>query len=439
MTRTIGIRREDKSEWERRTPVAPREVEALAEQGVAFCVQPSEKRAFPLGDYKEAGSEVSAELNECSLVAGVKEIPLELLRPETTYLYFSHTIKGQSYNMPALKRLMELGCDLIDYEKVEDDKGRRLIFFGRHAGLAGMIDTLWALGKRLKEHENVETPFQELSPAHGYTSLEEGKKAVQAVGERIQKEGLPAASSPFVCGFAGYGNVSGGAQEIFDLLGGREVSPEELLDEDRCLDPNGIYKVVFKEKHLVEPVDAGASFELQEYYDYPERYRGVFARFLPHLSVLMNCVYWEDRYPRLVTREALKGLMVQGPVSLKVIGDISCDVAGGVEATVKATQPDDPVFVYDPQSAKIAMGFKGPGVAILAVDNLPCELSREASLHFSASLGPYLKNLAETDFEAPLEALPLAAPLKRALIVHRGKLTPDFQYLQEFVSEAGEG
>ncbi len=427
----IGIRREDKSEWERRTPLAPMDVKALAAMGIPFVVQPSKKRVFRDDQYREAGAEVSPDLSSCGVVLGVKEIPIDLLRDGVTYLYFSHTIKGQSYNMPALRRLMELECNLIDYEKVADEKGRRLIFFGTHAGLAGMIDSLWALGRRLLEDENLKTPFADIKPSHAYDSLDEAKEAVRKAGDKISAEGIP--GSPLVCGFTGYGNVSVGAQEIFDLLPVKEITPQELLGQNFGQGDTKLFKVVFKEEHIVEPRNPEGSFDLQEYYDKPELYRGVFDRYLPFLTILMNCVYWDEKYPRIVPLESLEQLFASETPKLKIIGDISCDVKGGVEATVKATQPDDPVFVYDPASSEHRMGFAGPGVAILAVDNLPCELPREASLHFSNALKPFIENLSLSDLDKPFDELELAPELKRALILHRGVLTPDFEYMQEYL------
>ena len=147
MKRVIGIRREDKNEWERRVPLIPADVDQLAkEHKIEFVVQPSPIRIFKNEEYHSAGATISEDLATCSAVFAVKEIPEELFQEGKTYIFFSHTIKGQEHNMPMLKKMMEKKCQLIDYEKVADDKGRRLIFFGNFAGYAGMIDTLWALG-----------------------------------------------------------------------------------------------------------------------------------------------------------------------------------------------------------------------------------------------------------------------------------------------------
>jgi alpha-aminoadipic semialdehyde synthase len=430
----IGIRAEDKSPWERRVPLVPGHVAELAGgEGVEFCVQPSDRRAIADSEYRSAGARLSEDLASCSVILGVKEIPAEKLIPGKAHVFFSHVIKGQHYNMPMLRRLLELGCTLIDYEKVTDDSGRRLIFFGRHAGLAGMIDTLWALGARL-EAKGLTSPLSELRAAHRYDNLEDAKTAVREAGSRLAAKGLPDAIPPLTFGFAGYGNVSLGAQEILDLLPHREVGPSELARAAAEPDRSRVIKVVFKEEHMAVPLDPGRPFDLQEYYDHPERFRGVFARYVPHLTVLVNCIYWTSRYPRLVTRDLLHGLYGAGHrPRLEVIGDISCDIEGAVECTLQATDPGEPVYVYLPDEDRIAPGLRGHGPVVLAVDNLPCELPLESSRDFSDALAPFIPDLERCNWSRPLDELSLPAEIRRAVIAHRGELTPEFLYLKEFL------
>lgn len=251
--------------------------------------------------------------------------------------------------MPLLSKLLDLSCTLIDYEKITDENGRRLVFFGNYAGLAGMIDTIWAFGKRLA-WEGTINPFEEIKCACDYPDLPAAKEAIARVGDIIAKKGLPDAIAPLVVGITGYGNVSLGAQEILDILPVEEISPAELLkiNKTRKLSNRIIYKVIFKEQDMVECRENDCSFDLQEYYDYPERYRGVFERYLPHLDILVNCIYWEPIYPRLFSKKTVKELYEKGEWCLKVIGDITCDVEGAIECTIKATEPGNPVYVYDP-------------------------------------------------------------------------------------------
>lgn len=438
MAGVIGIRREDKSKWERRVPIVPRDVHRLrSEHAVGVVVQPSGHRAFGDEEFVLAGATIQEDLSSCSAIFGIKEIPSYALEPGLAYVFFAHVIKGQPTNMAMLQRILDLGCTLIDYEKITDDQGRRLIFFGRQAGQAGMVDTLWALGQRLK-WEGIANPFQALLPMPQYGGLAPATAALDVVGEWIRSAGVPSSLAPLVIGIAGYGNVSAGAQEILDRLPTIEIDPSDLarLGDDPDVSRHHVYKVVFKEKHMVERLEQPERFLLQEYYDQPQRYRGVFAQYLRHLTVLVNAIYWAPQYPRLVTKASLAGLFAADQVpKLRVIGDISCDVEGAIEATTRSTDPGSPVYVYDPASGQTVDGYAGNGPVIMAVDILPSELPRESSAEFSLALQEFIPALAAADFTAPFDDLSLPAPIKRAVISHRGVLTPDYQYLSQYLEK----
>lgn len=429
---TIGIRHEDKSTWEGRGPLVPGDVARLVRgHGLELEVEASPTRAFAAADYEQAGARVVDSLESCPVIMGVKEIPPDKLVPGKTYVYFSHTIKGQSENMPALRKLLEGGCTLIDYERIVDAQGRRLVAFGRFAGLAGMIDTLWALGRRL-EHERISSPFAAIHPAHRYDDLQHVERELTKVAEVIRKDGLPEALRPFVCGFAGYGQVSQGAQQVYDWLPVQEVAPEELGSLPPARDV--CYKVVFKEEHLVGRIDGTQPFELQEYYDHPERYQ---AAFFPHarlLHLLVNCIYWEPKYPRLMTQAQFAELYRQsGSARLRVVGDITCDIDGSLACTTHATEPGDPIYVYDPRTGATKSGVEGIGPVVLAVDFLPCELAVDASSYFSGLLGPFVPALAQADLTRPLAQSGLPPELVRATIVYQGQLTEPYQYLAKYL------
>ncbi|MGF3553879.1 MAG: hypothetical protein ACQXXF_01200, partial [Thermoplasmatota archaeon] len=158
MSIVLGIRREDKNRWERRVPIIPKHVQKLKKNyDIETIIQPSDIRIFSDKEYLDAGAKVQDNLSSSSVIFAVKEIPINFFEPRKTYVFFSHTIKGQKHNMPMLKKMMDLGCTLIDYEKIVDKNGRRLVFFGRFAGLAGMVDTLWIFGQRAK-WEKIDTP-----------------------------------------------------------------------------------------------------------------------------------------------------------------------------------------------------------------------------------------------------------------------------------------
>jgi len=433
---TLGIRLEDKNVWERRVPLTPTAVgELTAQPDLQVRVQASPTRIFPDDAYADAGAEIVADPFDSDVVVAVKEIPTPLLRQGGTYVYFSHTIKGQPYNMDMLRRLMELRCNLIDYERVVDDKGRRLIFFSWFAGAAGAIDTLQAAGERYALR-GIPNPFEQVGMTYSYGGLEGAEAGIRAVGERIRSEGLPEALRPFVIGITGYGNVSQGAQHVLDWLPIEEITPEQLPALQAMDTPPGdrIYKVVFHEKHMVEPVEPGAPFELMEYFQHPERYRSTFAQWVPQLDLMINAIYWTEASPRLITNEQLKGWFeAAGEIRLQVVGDVSCDIEGSVECLVKATEPDNPHFVYDPITGAVTDGTAGRGLCMMAVDNLPCELPAEASQAFSDALAPFVAPLMRADFSLPLSEIELPAPIRAALILHNGELTPDYRYMADFL------
>jgi len=432
MNHKIGIRHEDKYVMERRVALPPVYVKKLVEQGFDFAVESSAKRIFADQEFKDAGAVVTDSLADRDVIFGVKEMPISFFEENNTYIFFSHVIKGQSYNMPMLRQMMAKKCNLIEYEKIEDNKGRRLIFFGRFAGLAGMINSFWSLGQRLKT-QGVETPFTTIKQSHKYNSLAEAEQDVIAVGEEIKANGLPEELVPLTIGFTGYGNVSQGAQYIASLMPSVEISPAELLKlkESGNYSNKVVYKIVFKEGDLSEPIDLNHKFELSDYYNHPEKYKNQFEKYPPHLTILMNCMYWDDRYPRLITKDYIADQFAQGEPKLKVIGDVTCDPDGSIEFLHKGTEIEDPIFVYDPIKREPTMGFEGYGILMMAVDILPSELPRESSESFGAALEKFVPAIASADYTVAFNALDLPEEIKGAMILYQGKLTPKFQYIEE--------
>lgn len=438
MRNCIGIRKEDKDPSERRAPLTPAQVaELVRKYSLRVIVEPAPNRIYSDSEYQNAGAELSSNLNPCNIIFGVKEIPIKRLLPEKALCFFSHTIKGQPYNMPMLKRILEIKCTLIDYELVADEKGKRLIFFGNFAGYAGMIDSLWALGKRL-ESEGISTPFSRLKQAYQYASLEEAKREIQEVGKQIQRDGLPQGIVPLIVGFTGRGHVSRGAQEIFDLLPFQAIPAETLPEWYRAgkVSDRELYKVVFLRRDIYAPKEGDPRNLPDEFFKNPENVKSKFENYLGYLTLIINGIYWEPSFPRLITRQAVQrlyGLPRRPP--LRVIGDITCDVKGSIELTVKATSYKNPVYVYEPEADTFRDGWEGSGPVILAVDKLPAEMPREASEFFGAALLRYVPALAKTDFSLPYHRLELPAEFRRAIIAHQGKLTPDFTYLEQFLSD----
>ncbi len=430
----IGIRREDKNEWERRAPLTPDHVALLvAKLGLRFTVQPFPRRAFADLEYRSAGARLEEDLGGCDLILGVKEIPLDKLLPGKAYLFFSHTTKQQAYNVPLLRRLLDLRCTLIDYEQILDERGRRLIFFGRHAGYAGMIDTLWALGQRLAA-EGIATPIERVRLAHEYSSLDEATHHISRIGEELRRTGVPDTMRPVVCGFTGSGNVTRGALEIIQRLPSVEVAPEQLdgLLEDEQVLRNVVYTVKFQRDHRYRRLDGGP-VDVEELTRHPERFESGIPRWLHHLTVLVHGAYWKPPQPRLLTLEQLRWLWSGPRPKLRVIADISCDIHGAIEATVRAGTPGNPVYVYDLDRDQAVDGVRQPGPVMMTVDNLPCQLPRESSQHFGDALMRFVPALARCDWSRPLDRLGLPEELARAIVVHHGELTPNYFYLLELL------
>jgi alpha-aminoadipic semialdehyde synthase len=427
----IGLRKEEKP-FETRVAIVPEHATILnKEHGIKFIVEPSDQRFFSPDDYSTADVEISSlKGSSAKVILGIKEIPIEYYEPGKVYIFFSHTIKCQDYNMKMLKHIIETGSTLIDYEKVIDEKGRRLIYFGNWAGLAGMSDTLRSLGDRL-EYEGISpNPFADMKPTMETKSLSNLKDEFRKLGKRIEEEGLPDALTPFVVGFAGYGNVSRGAQELFDILPHKTIEPSEL--STLSPDDKTIYKCVFKEEHMVAPIDPSSDFDLQDYYDNGNaKYKGDFHKYVPYLSVLMNCIYWSENYPELITKDFIRNHWKDEKRNLRIVGDISCDVEGAIEFTLKCTKPDRPAFTYLVEEDRAELGVAGNGPVVMSVDNLPCELPRESSTSFSDTLRNYIPVLAKANFDVPFQELDLPRELLDAVIVYQGKLTKNYEYLKD--------
>lgn len=437
MINTIAIRKENIELTEKRSPLSPEQISRLISQhNIKVIVEPWD-RYFSDHQYIEKGAHISTKLDDANIIFGVKEIPVDDLPANKACVFFSHTIKGQAYNMPMLQSILDKNITLIDYEKVTDANGKRLIFFGPFAGLAGAINALWLLGQRLN-YEKIENPFSSIRQAKHYTSLADAKNAVTAVKEKILADGLPATGKPWVIAITGAGTVSKGAQEIINLLPVKQVSPAEFkkMQEHNSFDLNTIYKVVIDADHFVKHLDPKKSFNWQEYFNYPERYQADFNRYITDITVLINGIYWNTMFPRLITKEEIRQLYAgDEKANLRVIADITCDIEGSIEFNLKTTTSDNPAYVYDPFKNEIFDGVEGMGPVVLAVDKLPSELPGEATEFFGDSLIDFVPALAKTDFCKPFEQMEIPDEFKRAVITHQGKLTPAYAYLQDFLDK----
>ncbi|CAL4967339.1 unnamed protein product [Urochloa decumbens] len=436
----VGILAETCNMWERRAPLTPSHCARLLFGGGSnrtrvnrIIVQPSTKRIHHDAQYEDVGCEISEDLSECGLIIGIKQPKLQMILPDRAYSFFSHTHKAQKENMPLLDKILEERVSLFDYELIVGDDGKRLLAFGKFAGRAGLIDFLHGLGQRYLSL-GYSTPFLSLGQSHMYTSLAAAKAAVIAVGEEIATFGLPSGICPIVFVFTGVGNVSQGAQEIFKLLPHTFIDAEKLPEISAVRNTSKqsqstkrvfqLYGCVVTSRDMVTHNDPTRSFDKADYYAHPEHYTPVFhERIAPYATVIVNCMYWERRFPRLLSIGQLQQLMNSG-CPLVGICDITCDIGGSIEFVDKSTSIEKPFFRYDPSDNSYHDDMEGDGVICLAVDILPTEFSKEASQHFGDILSKFVASLASMK-----QLVELPSYLRRACIAHAGGLTSLYEYI----------
>lgn len=388
---------------------------------------------FPRSQFMAAGAEITDDLSDASVILGVKQIPRENIMPERTYVFFSHVIKAQENNMPLLDTMLQQRSRLIDYECINRDGirgGQRLIAFGRFAGLAGMVDMLRGVGERLLS-QGYSTPFLSMGSTYMYPNLSAAQRAVAELGQQLQQQRLQKEIAPMTFVFTGTGNVSLGAQEIFKLLPHEMVEAKDLPQVAATGRNDILYGCVATAADMVEHRKK-EPFDKLEYYEHPDRFRSVFhERVIPYTSVLMNCMYWAQRFPRLLTKSQIQKLWQNNQRKLLAVGDITCDVGGSVEFLTKATEIEAPFFLYDAANNETRDKLDGEGICMLGVDILPSELPREASKHFGDLLLPYVQLLCASDATIPFQEQKSHLPteLHGACITSNGRLTPNFKYI----------
>ncbi|KIJ67291.1 hypothetical protein HYDPIDRAFT_127170 [Hydnomerulius pinastri MD-312] len=454
---TIGIRREDPSRiWERRCPLTPDAVESLVNKdSVDVLIQDCDRRVFPVDQYIKAGARLHHTLEPAHIVLGIKETPLsELvtsplnpLRPGSrslvprTHLMFSHTTKGQPYNMELLSRFLSqdpqrhLSPRLIDYELLTGRDGKRTVGFGWFAGVAGALESLSALAHAHLEL-GVASPFLHTPRPHTHVSLPSLRAALRAIGQDIINDGTPKSLGPFVIGLTGNGNVSQGVLSILEELPVVKVNVKDLpaLVSSPDTDLHKVYLVHASPEEYLSRVDGG-QYDRTHYYGNPSLYKSDFAtKVAPYLTLFLNGVGWLPEFPRLMTNEALTTALTRaaevGRARFGTIGDISCDVEGGLEFMPRASTNSDPFFKHRPATLPAHL----PSVQIMSVDILPSSLPLDASQHFCGVLMPYLKALINEYRGEPADQ-ELSEALKVATVARDGQLQGKHTWLAEPVGK----
>jgi alpha-aminoadipic semialdehyde synthase len=439
----IGIRRENKNKWERRVGLTPSDCKKLLNSGVRIILQPSSLRCFTDKQYADIGVEINEDISSANVIIGVKEVPLDYLMQNKTYLYFSHTIKGQPANMPALRDILQKNIRLIDYECIkekENPTGKldRLVAFGRFAGLAGAIDFLQGFGEFLL-HKKFISPFMHTGYSYMFPGLEEAMHSVTQVGKLIEKKKLPKELCPFVIGVTSSGRVSKGAQEILKLL------PHEIIEADKIHElfttkkgqvrNDCVYITVIESEHMYSHIEKN-NFEKKDFYANPHNYKSVFAeKFVPHLSILLHCMFWDPKFPRILSLEEAHNLSEKKQFRLFGISDITCDLKGSIELLQKFTTIENPFYAIDPLTGVMFDDFDKMtenSIIYHAVDHLPAELPIDASKHFSEKLTGFMKAIVESDYPCDFpneEESDLSVEIYRACETWNGKLMPRYAYL----------
>jgi len=396
----IGIVRETKDPPDKRVPLTPVQCRVLADRygSLDIVVQPSDYRCFSDQEYLQEGVALSEDLSECEVLMGVKEVRAESLIDGKSYLFFSHTAKKQPYNRSLIQEVIRKGIRLIDYEYLTGQDGLRVVAFGRWAGVVGTYNGLRAFGQKSGNYK--------LKPAHACFDLKEVQNELKKVELGTTRIAL-----------TGGGRVAGGALEILDLAGVTRVSPEEFLEQSyrhavyARLDP----------WHYTRRKD-GSLFDFGHFMKHPQMYENSFLPYASRTDLFIACHFWDPASPELLSREHLaKGV---SPVSL--VADISCDIDGPIASTLRASTIAEPFYGYDPISGKETGAFAEGAITVMAVDNLPGELPRDASTDFGSALMEQVipELMGEKD----------TGMIQRASIAEQSSLTGPFSYLADFLA-----
>jgi saccharopine dehydrogenase (NAD+, L-lysine-forming) len=399
----FGIIKEGKTPPDKRVPLSPKQCVQFKKQfpEAELVVQPSTIRAFNDEAYANAGITLQADLSDCDVLMGVKEVPMEMLISEKTYLFFSHTFKLQAYNSKLLRTVLDKKIRLIDYEVLTNLKGKRLIGFGRYAGVVGCYNGFLAYGKKTGRYT--------LKPAN------KCKDRVELT-EELKKIDLPA---DFKMVITGAGRVAGGAKEIIDAIGIKKVSAEDYKSE-QFNEP--VYAQLLVNDYN-ERVD-GEPFKRQDFFRNPAPFKSVFMQFVPGTQMYVPCHYWDSKSPYIFSRTDAKS----PDFNIKVVADVSCDIDCAVASTLRPSTIADPLYGYNPQLEKEVDFMDEAAIGVMAVDNLPCELPLDASEDFGNEL---LTHILPNFFNGDPDGI-----LARASETNLdGELTEHFAYLKDYVNQ----
>ena len=399
----LGLIREGKTPPDKRVPFTPLQTEEIEQRypNVKVVCEESSSRCFKDEEYRDLDIAVSSDMSACDILMGIKEVPIQNLIPNKTYLFFSHTIKKQPYNRKLLQEILKKNIRLIDYEALKDRQGNRLVAFGRYAGIVGAYNGLWTYGQRYKT----------FSLRRAFECFDVNDLKIE-----LRKVKLP----PVKIILTGAGRVGRGSMETLDSAGIRKVSPQLFLEMK--FDEPVYVQLSSSDYHRRKE---GGHFNRDEFHKYPERYESFFSEYTKVADILMAGAYWNPKAPVLFTVDDMK----KPDFRIKVIADITCDINGSVPSTKKATSIVDPLYDFDPASDSVKPALSDDrNVTVMAIDNLPCELPRSASEEFG-------RDLIDRVLPMLLTGEDKDGIIERATITDHGNLTAHFEYLRDYVNE----
>ena len=396
----FGIIKERKNPPDRRVVFSPKKLRELQVKfpTAKIEVESSNIRVFTDEEYTKENIQVSKDMTVCDVLLGVKEVPVDALIPNKKYFFFSHTIKKQPYNRNLLKAILDKNIELYDHETITKENGMRLIGFGRYAGIVGAYNGFRAIGLTTKSFQ---LPKAE--------TLDSKKELIK----ELQKIKL---SNKFKILLTGNGKVAYGAKEMLDAMNIKQVSVDEYLS-------NTFNEVVFC---MIDVLDYnkrkdGQIIDNLDFYNHPEAYESNFMRFADVTDFFIAGHFFGDGSPYLFTREDAK----KQNFKIKYVADISCDIDGPVASTIRPSTITEPIYGYHPKKEKEVNYTDKDAIVVMAVDNLPCELPKDASEGFGEM---FLENVIPAFFNNDKDGV-----LARAKMTENGKLTERFSYLQNYI------
>lgn len=395
----LGIIRETKNPPDRRVPLTPEAARKLLDTcpGLELAVQPSELRCFKNGEYTREQLHIQENLDDCTILMGVKEVRTEALIPDKTYLFFAHVAKKQPYNRKLLRAILEKNITLIDYEYLTRTSGERVVAFGHWAGVVGAYNGLRAYGLR--------TGRFDLQPAHEYRDMQSMYKDM----------GQPDLGNIKIL-VTGGGRVAHGALQTLRQLNLREVSPEDYLSQD--FDEPVMARI--DPQHYVARTD-GKDFDLQYFFNNPQAHKSIFKPYTKVTDMLVTAHFWHPASPVFMAPEDMQ----EKDFRIGVIADISCDINGPIPSTLRASTIASPFYDYNPHTRHEEKALQDRNnITVMAVDNLPGELPRDASESFAGML---LDHVMDALLNGDTDGI-----LARATIAQGGKLTTPYAYLQDY-------